>query len=573
MLEEPVRGSVARSNAPVEPEDLETLADHLDGLALVLSGAAAPELRRERDRLVRLLRGVVSRASTPDAPLLVVVGGGSGAGKSTLVNTLAGRRITPGGVVRPTTRAPVLVCHPDDLATFTPQDGVLPGMVRVEAERGEQVVGERTLLLATSSSLPAGVALLDTPDIDTVEHRNRELAEQALDAADVWFWLATARTYADEVGMGYLRRAARRQALLALVLNQVPDAHREVILEDATRLLEAHAAMPDRRVVVPRTTIADDRLPDGTLASLTTWLHELAPLERRRSVRAVAVAGLRAAVPAEVAALAAGVEVEVGYADRLRGLVTNQAAAVAVELDAELDAGLSLRAEVLDNWRQVVGGAAWLERAQGTATELGALVRARLGMAGPAPSEDVQVEVAAQLVRVLDRLLTRTHLQLRWDLEADPAGLALLDHTPELRSEPVDRTVDLERLVEAWQAATTALLVEVGAPRKRRAWWTSVAVSSATTSAILVLFSVSGGLTGGEVGLAAAAAAASQWLLTKVLGERNVERLLDAMRADLQERVGARLAEEHRGYLDAIDAVRPSTAAVEALAGVTEGRS
>ncbi|MFP4234627.1 MAG: dynamin family protein, partial [Nitriliruptoraceae bacterium] len=226
------------------------LADHLERLSFVLSASAAAELREERERVVRLLRGVVLRATAPDAPLLVVVGGGTGAGKSTLVNSLAGRRISPAGVVRPTTRAAVLVCHPADREAFALDDRVLPGLVRVDADRLEQVAGERTLLLATSTALPPGLAVLDTPDVDSVEHANRALADRALDAADAWLWLATARTYADEVGMGYLRRAAARQALLALVLTQVPEAHREELLEDATTLLTAHAAAPARRVAI-----------------------------------------------------------------------------------------------------------------------------------------------------------------------------------------------------------------------------------------------------------------------------------------------------------------------------------
>ena len=42
----------------------------------------------------------------------MVVGGSTGAGKSTLVNTLVGAEVSTAGVLRPTTRAPVLACHP-----------------------------------------------------------------------------------------------------------------------------------------------------------------------------------------------------------------------------------------------------------------------------------------------------------------------------------------------------------------------------------------------------------------------------------------------------------------------------
>src|SRR5687767_15789771 len=58
---------------------------------------------------------LLPRLEQMDAPLLMVVGGSTGAGKSTLVNSLVGSDVSPAGVLRPTTRAPVLICHPSDL--------------------------------------------------------------------------------------------------------------------------------------------------------------------------------------------------------------------------------------------------------------------------------------------------------------------------------------------------------------------------------------------------------------------------------------------------------------------------
>ena len=51
------------------------------------------------------------------------------AGKSTLVNSLVGREVSAPGVIRPTTRAPVLVHHSSDAAWFT-DDRILPGLAR-----------------------------------------------------------------------------------------------------------------------------------------------------------------------------------------------------------------------------------------------------------------------------------------------------------------------------------------------------------------------------------------------------------------------------------------------------------
>ena len=72
---------------------------------------------------------LLPRLRQMDAPLLMVVGGSTGAGKSTLVNSLVGAEVSAAGVLRPTTRAPVLVCHPADSRWFE-DDRILPGLAR-----------------------------------------------------------------------------------------------------------------------------------------------------------------------------------------------------------------------------------------------------------------------------------------------------------------------------------------------------------------------------------------------------------------------------------------------------------
>lgn len=95
---------------------------------LALPGASRARLTRQ-EVLAQLDDYLVPRLRAPRAPLLAVVGGSTGAGKSTLVNSLVGRRISEAGVLRPTTRTPVLVCHPDDLEWFA-GPRVLPGLAR-----------------------------------------------------------------------------------------------------------------------------------------------------------------------------------------------------------------------------------------------------------------------------------------------------------------------------------------------------------------------------------------------------------------------------------------------------------
>ena len=91
-----------------------------------------------------------------DAPLLAVVGGSTGAGKSTLVNSIARREVTRSGVLRPTTRSPVLVHHPYDSGAFLSQR-VLPGLARVTCEAPEpaQPIDDRRAARHRAAARPA----------------------------------------------------------------------------------------------------------------------------------------------------------------------------------------------------------------------------------------------------------------------------------------------------------------------------------------------------------------------------------------------------------------------------------
>src|SRR3954467_1299266 len=162
------------------PDALEQLRDRVAAAPLGLATTG-------RDTAARTARAVVDqiddyllpRLRDLDAPLLTVVGGSTGAGKSTLVNSLVGAPVTTAGVLRPTTRSPVLVCARPDVAAFSGAR-VLPGLPRVTGSAG----GPGTVQLVVRDELPAGLALLDAPDVDSVVESNRELAGQLLAAAD-----------------------------------------------------------------------------------------------------------------------------------------------------------------------------------------------------------------------------------------------------------------------------------------------------------------------------------------------------------------------------------------------------
>ena len=109
---------------------VEGLRRSVEAVALPLEVEGAQQARREQAALIDQLDDyVLPRLRSLDAPLLAVVGGSTGAGKSTLVNSVLREAVTRSGVLRPTTRSPVLIHHPDDEAWFA-GGRVLPGLAR-----------------------------------------------------------------------------------------------------------------------------------------------------------------------------------------------------------------------------------------------------------------------------------------------------------------------------------------------------------------------------------------------------------------------------------------------------------
>ncbi len=201
---------------------LRELRDVAAGLPLHLQAPGAAEARTERDQLVAQLSDyLIPRLEQQDAPLLVVVGGSTGAGKSTLVNALVGHPVSQAGVLRPTTRSPVLVFAPEDAGWFT-GDRILPGLARTTGPELAGGQAGRSLRLVAAPSLTPGLALLDAPDVDSFVEANRELAVQLLAAADLWLFVTTAARYADAVPWELLRVARERATALAVVLDRVP---------------------------------------------------------------------------------------------------------------------------------------------------------------------------------------------------------------------------------------------------------------------------------------------------------------------------------------------------------------
>ncbi|MFD0886935.1 GTPase, partial [Streptosporangium algeriense] len=184
---------------------LAALRNTVTDLHFGLELPGAEEARRAQSEILAQLDDyVIPRVHMSTAPALVVIAGSTGAGKSTLLNTLANAKVSATGVRRPTTGTPVLACHPDDHEWFAGSD-LLGSLRRLDAP--EVTAEPGGLVLVSTERLPTGVALLDTPDIDSVVEEHHEIAHRMLDAADLWIFVTTAARYADAPAWRLLRLA------------------------------------------------------------------------------------------------------------------------------------------------------------------------------------------------------------------------------------------------------------------------------------------------------------------------------------------------------------------------------
>ena len=171
---------------------------------------------------------------------------------------MVGHIVPQPGVLCTTTRSPVLVHHPDHAAWFG-QDRLLPDLERVSHVTSDP----EAIQLVASEAVPAGLAILDAPDVDSVVARNRELAAQLLAAADLWLFVTSAARYADEVPWGFLRQAADRSAAVAIVLDRTAEDAVHDVSTHLGRML-ASRGLKDSPLFVVREGPVDE---DGLLPS------------------------------------------------------------------------------------------------------------------------------------------------------------------------------------------------------------------------------------------------------------------------------------------------------------------
>ena len=482
---------------------------------------------------------VVPRLRDVDAPVLAVVGGSTGAGKSTLVNSLVGSEVSRPGVLRPTTRSPVLVHHPDAERWFA-GDRILPGLARV---RGGSSNAPDHVELVALDTVPITLALLDAPDIDSVVDANRALAAQLLDAADLWVFVTTAARYGDAVPWEFLRRAAARGVAIGLVLNRVPPGATADIAPHLGEMLRDEGLGGAPVFAIEEQPLVSGRLATDAVQPLQAWIGSLAADQEARAelVRRTLVGTI-----AELAVRSERVAASVDYQDQMLGWLGDRARdgfdRAAWNIAVDVRDGTVMRGEVLARWQDVVGTGELLRSLQSTIGRMRDRVASavtgrprQVDRFQGAVTSGVETVVLERVAEAIDEVVGQWRSQRSGAAliaERAAVGVDLTRVSPELAPQT-------ERMVRDWQGALLELLRRESPGKQTSARVLSYGVNGVALVTMVGVFAQTGGLTGAEVAIAGGSSAVGQKLVEALLGDQAVRRLAAEARTDLEARVRA----------------------------------
>jgi hypothetical protein len=535
----PLESALAELRAAVVPVNL----------PLPLPGA--DEQRKVAEEIIRQLDDyILPRLATIDAPLLAVVGGSTGAGKSTLVNSLVGRQVSAPGVIRPTTRAPVLVHHSSDARWFT-DDRILPGLARSTGASKDS----RSLLLVTEDSIPPGLALLDAPDIDSVVVENRQLAAQLLAAADLWLFVTSAARYADAVPWGFLRAAAERSAAVAVVLDRVPPRAMTEVPPHLGQLMSERGLGDSPLFAVPETTVdSEGLLPASAIQPIRGWLAALAADQASRAkVVHQTLDGAIGALAARAPALADSIDEQLEVIEQLRAEVDRSYSEAVRTVGVQTADGTLLRGEVLARWHEFVGTGEFFRALEQKVSWLRDRLMAAL-RGEPAGARNLKVAVESGLESLLREEAAAAAERAEASWRANAAGRALIERADidlSRSSEDFDRRAT--RAIRDWQGAVLDLVADEGMTKRSRARFYALGINGIGVALMIVVFAHTGGLVGAEIGVAGGTAVLAQRILEAVFGDQAIRRLAQTAKDDLDARVQALLAEELVRYHKILD--------------------
>ncbi len=225
---------------------------------------AAEQLHLDTGEARSAAKLIGERRGYPSDLYVLALAGGTGVGKSSLLNALAGEELSPPGPRRPTTRTPI---------------ATLPSSRLEEARSLLEWLGGAEIRTRPEDGPP--IALVDLPDLDSIEPAHAARVDSVLPRVDAVLWVTDPEKYDDAVLHDtYLRRWMPRLARQAIVINKAdrlaPDDVQRVAADLQARLgLEGLPPIP----VLSASAIRD-------VAPVRAWLAEGASAKEIVNARA-----------------------------------------------------------------------------------------------------------------------------------------------------------------------------------------------------------------------------------------------------------------------------------------------
>jgi hypothetical protein len=391
------------------------------------------------------------------------------------------------------------------------------------------------------------MAILDAPDIDSVDEANRALADQLLAAADLWLFVTSAARYADAVPWEYLEKASQRSAAVAVVVNRVPPAAMKAVPEHLAQMMTEQGLGDSPLFAVPE-TVTDDQglLPTSAIEPVRAWIDYLAS---SKVVRAKVVMGT---LDGAISSLEAGIEplaqeiTEQGETlGRLRTIADQVFIDTHKNVMAQSSDGSLLRGEVMARWQDFVGTGEFMRSVE---SRLG---RARDRMARFFKGQgdkalDVQVAVKSGLEILLLEAGQSAAERIETEWMADPAGRFLIEYSDgEVGSVSQGYQARVEEAIRLWQDDVLEIVTSETAGKRTQARLAALGVNGVGVSLMLFAFAHTAGVTGAEIGIAGGTAVVGQKVLEMIFGNEAIRKLAATAGEKLAARVEQVFAVEH----------------------------